>query len=100
MFTLKNEGFCSKISYNQPVYRASRSGIVATIKTLEQALRDILQDDHKVSKYDAQAIKEMILADGKVTKEEQLFIERALVDNILDEKAYAILSQLLLRSEM
>lgn len=73
---------------------------MATTKTLEQALRDILKDDGKISKYDAQAIKELILADGKVSREEKLFLERAIVDNILDEKAYEILSQLLLRLEM
>ncbi len=72
---------------------------MATLKSLNEALKEILQDDHKVSKFDAQVIKELILADGKVSKEEQLFLERALKDNIFDEKAYEILSQLLLRSE-
>ncbi len=71
---------------------------MASLKSLEQALKDILSDDHKVSKYDAQAIKELILADGKVSKEEQLFLERALKDNLFDEKAYEMLSQLLLRT--
>lgn len=73
---------------------------MATLKTLEQALKDILQDDNKITKYDAQVIRELILADGKVSKEEQLFLERAIVDNVLDEKAYEMLSQLLLRSGM
>jgi hypothetical protein len=73
---------------------------VATLKSLEQALKDILQDDHKISKFDAQAIRELILADGKVSKEEQLFLERALKDNVFDERAYEILSELLMRSEM
>lgn len=72
---------------------------MASIKTLEQALKDILQDDQRVSKYDAQAIKELILADGRVSNEEKLFLERALKDNVFDDKAYEMLSQLLLRTE-
>ncbi len=70
---------------------------MATLKSLEQALKDILSDDNKVSKYDAQAIKELILSDGKVSNEEKLFLERALKDNVFDEKGYEILSQLLHR---
>lgn len=72
---------------------------MASLKTLEQALKDILQDDQKVSKFDAQAIKELILSDGKVSKEEQAFLEKALKNNNFDERAYEMLSQLLLRCE-
>ena len=72
---------------------------MATLKTLEQALKDILHDDQMVSKYDAQAIKALILSDGKVSKEEQAFLEKALKNNNFDEKAYEMLSQLLLRCE-
>lgn len=71
---------------------------MATLKSLEQALKDILADDNKVSKYDAQAIRELILADGKVSREEKLFLERALQDNVFDDKAYEMLAQLLLRT--
>lgn len=72
---------------------------MATLKSLNEALKEILQDDHKVSKFDAQVIRELILADGKVTKEEQVFLERALHENTFDDKAYEMLSELLLRSE-
>lgn len=73
---------------------------MTTLRSLEQALKDILQGGHKkVTKYDAQAIRELILADGKVSKEEIVFLERALKDNAFDEKAYEMLSQLLLRAE-
>lgn len=71
---------------------------MASLKNLEQALKEILQDDNRVSKYDAQAIRELILADGKVSREEKLFLERALSQNQFDEKAYEMLSQLLLRT--
>lgn len=73
---------------------------MASLKSLEQALQEILHDDSKISKYDAQAIRELILSDGKVSTEEKLFLERALKDNIFDEGAYEILSRILLREEM
>lgn len=73
---------------------------MASQKTLEQALKDILQDDGKVSKWDAKAIRELIMADGRVSTEEKLFLERALQDNIFDADAAEILKDLLLRDEM
>ena len=73
---------------------------MATTKTLEQALRDILKDDHKVSKWDAKALKELIMADGRVSTEEKLFLENALKDNVFDQAAYDILHELLLREDM
>jgi hypothetical protein len=72
---------------------------VATTKTLEQALKDILQDDGKISKWDARAIKELIMADGRVSTEEKAFLENAVKDNVLDEAAYEMLHELLLREE-
>jgi hypothetical protein len=73
---------------------------VTTLKTLEQALKDILKEDHKVSKWDAKAIKELIVADGRVSTEEKLFLERALKDNVFDQAAYEILHELLLREDL
>jgi len=73
---------------------------VATTKTLEQALKDILKEDHKVSKWDAKALKELIMADGRVSTEEKLFLENALKDNVFDQQAYDILHELLLREDM
>ena len=73
---------------------------MATTKTLEQALKDILQDDGKISKWDARAIKELIMADGRVSTEEKAFLEKAVKDNVLDDDAYEMLHELLLREEM
>jgi hypothetical protein len=73
---------------------------VATLKTLEQALKDILHDDGKISKYDAKALRELIMADGRVSTEEKLFLERALQDNVFDDDAFQMLNELLLREEM
>jgi hypothetical protein len=73
---------------------------LATTKTLEQALKDLLQDDGKVSKWDARALKELIMADGRVSTEEKLFLERALQDNNFDEDAQELLKEMLLREDM
>ncbi len=73
---------------------------MASTKTLQQALKDILKEEHKISKWDARAIKELILADGRVSTEEKAFLESALQDNVLDEQAYQILHELLMREEL
>ena len=73
---------------------------MATAKSLQQALTDILKEEHKVSKWDARAIKELILADGRVSTEERRFLEDALKGNAFDDQAYQILHELLMRDEL
>lgn len=67
--------------------------------TLEEALKEALQDDDKVSKYEAKVIREMIMSDGVITKEEKAFLEKALQNNHFDTEAYELLSTLLLRTK-
>lgn len=66
--------------------------------TLEEALKEALQDDDKVSKYEAKVIREMIMSDGVISKQEREFLDKALHNNNFDDQAYQILSELLLRS--
>lgn len=73
---------------------------LASSKNLEDALKDILADDGKISKWDAKAIRELIMADGRVSTEEKLFLENALKVNNFDEEAFKILNEVLLREEM
>ena len=68
--------------------------------TLDEALRQALQDDNKVSKYEAKVIRELVMADGKVSEEERSFLEKALHNNQFDTEAFELLSQVLLRSHM
>lgn len=68
-------------------------------KNLNEALKDCLQDDHKVSLYEAKVIHQMIMADGVMSSEERAFLEAALQKNKFDDKAYELLSQLILRTE-
>jgi hypothetical protein len=72
---------------------------VALKLTLEEALKEALQDDAKVSKYEAKVIREMIMSDGVITKDEKSFLEKALHENHFDDDAYEILSSLLLRTK-
>ncbi len=68
--------------------------------TLQEALKEALQDDGKVSKYEARVIRELIMADGQVTSEEKKFLENALQNNQFDAEGYELLSSILLRSNI
>ena len=68
--------------------------------TLQEALKEALQDDGKVSKYEARVIRELIMADGQVTNEEKTFLENALQNNQFDAEGYELLSSILLRSHI
>jgi hypothetical protein len=70
------------------------------IKSLEEALKEVLQDDNMVSKYEAKVLRELIMSDGVVSPEEKEFLERALKTNHFDDQAFEILSSVLLRSQM
>ncbi|HEY9787790.1 MAG TPA: hypothetical protein V6D17_20555 [Candidatus Obscuribacterales bacterium] len=68
--------------------------------TLQEALRQVLEDDGKVSKYEAKVIREMIMADGHVSPDEKQFLEQALRENNFDDQAFELLSSVLLRSHL
>jgi len=68
-------------------------------KTLSDALKECLQDKNKSSFYEAKVIREMILADGKVSAEERSMLEDALHRDKFDTKAVGLLSELLLRAD-
>jgi hypothetical protein len=72
---------------------------VAFKMTLEEALKEALLDDDKVSKYEAKVIRELIMSDGVISKDEKSFLEKALHNNHFDDEAYELLSSLLLRTK-
>ncbi|PWU03604.1 MAG: hypothetical protein C5B53_00210, partial [Candidatus Melainabacteria bacterium] len=72
---------------------------VAT-RTLEDALKEMLRDDNKVSKYEAKVLRELIMSDGTVSQEERDFLEAALKNNRFDDEAFDLLSGILLRSHL
>ena len=69
-------------------------------RSLEDALKEVLADDNKISKYEAKVIREMVMADGVVSEDEKNALEKALANNHFDEQAFELLSSLLLRSHM
>lgn len=73
---------------------------MATNKTLTEAVKDIVKTTGQVRKWDATALKELILADGRISTEERLFLETAIEQNQMDENAQKILKDLLLRDEL
>lgn len=73
---------------------------MASLKSLDEALKDILKDESRINRFVAKAIKELILADGRVSAEERLFLEKALNENEFDDRAYDLLQQLLLRDDL
>jgi hypothetical protein len=68
--------------------------------TLDEVLRQALQDDQKIDKYEARVIREIIMADGIVSEEEKRFLENALRNNQFDTEAFDLLSGILLRSHL
>ncbi len=69
-------------------------------RTLEDALKEVLADDNKINRYEARVIREMIMADGVVSEDEKVLLEKALTNNEFDSDAFDILSNVLLRSHM
>lgn len=68
--------------------------------TLDEVLRQALEGDQKIDKYEARVIRELIMADGIVSEEEKSFLENALRTNQFDSDAFDLLSGILLRSHL
>jgi hypothetical protein len=90
--------FLSSIKYNLNLKFALGGATVA--RSLEDALKEVLEDDNKVSKYEAKVIRELVMSDGVVSEEEKAALQKALANNTFDEEAFELLSGLLLRSHM
>ncbi len=69
-----------------------------SVRSLEEAIKECLSDDGKISKYEAKVIRELIMADGIVSPEERQFLENALRNNQFDEAGFELLSGVLLRA--
>jgi hypothetical protein len=68
--------------------------------SLPQALKEALQDDNKVSKYEAQVIYQLVITAGHLTQSDRDVLKNALDNDQFDETAYKMLHELLLRSEL
>ena len=68
--------------------------------TLPQALKEALQDDNKVSKYEAQVIYQLVITAGHLSLPDREALKNALDNDQFDEPAYKMLHELLMRSEL
>lgn len=71
-----------------------------SVRNLEEAIKECLADDGKISKYEAKVIRELIMADGIVSSEERQCLENALRNNQFDEQGFELLSGVLLRADL
>lgn len=71
-----------------------------SVRSLEEAIKECLSDDGKISKYEAKVIRELIMADGIVSPDERHFLENALRNNQFDEAGFELLSGVLLRADL
>jgi hypothetical protein len=67
--------------------------------TLEEALKECLEDDNTISRFEAEVIHELVLSDGKIDAHEKEVLRKALHDDHFDDKAFKILSDLLMRAD-
>lgn len=70
------------------------------VRSLQDALKEMLHDDNKVSKYEAKVLRELIMSDGAVSQDERDFLDQALKSNHFDDEAFDLLSGILLRSHL
>jgi len=75
-------------------------GGASVARSLEDALKEVLADDNKISKYEARVIRELVMADGVVSEDEKTALQQALSKNTFDDEAFQLLSSILLRSHM
>jgi uncharacterized membrane protein YebE (DUF533 family) len=68
--------------------------------TLAEAIKEALQDDNKISKYEAKVIHELVAASGHLNAKERDQLRHALQNDNFDEEAYKLLSDLLMREDM
>lgn len=69
-------------------------------RSLQDAIKECLSDDGKISKYEARVIRELIMSDGVVSEEEKKVLAVALENNQFDEEGFELLSGVLLRSNL
>ena len=68
--------------------------------TLAEALKESLQDDNKISKYEAKVIHELVTASGHINARERDQLRHALEHDHFDDEAYRLLSELLLKEDL
>lgn len=65
-------------------------------RNIEQALRRMLNNKERLNKKDAERLKELILADGYLSRSERKIVRNAIDHDLLDDPAFEIFLDLLL----
>jgi len=68
--------------------------------TLAEAIKEALQDDNKISKYEAKVIHELVTCAGHLNAKERDQLRHALEKDHFDDEAYRLLSDLLLKEDL
>ncbi|HEY9773495.1 MAG TPA: hypothetical protein V6C81_06770 [Planktothrix sp.] len=68
--------------------------------TLAEAIKEALQDDNKISKYEAKVIHELVAAAGHLNAKERDQLRHALQNDHFDDEAYQLLSDLLMKEDL
>jgi hypothetical protein len=68
--------------------------------TLAEALKEALQDDNKISKFEAKVIHELVTSTGHLNAKERDQLRHALEKDHFDDDAYRLLSDLLLKEDL
>jgi len=66
-------------------------------KQIEQTLRRMLHSKERLGKADADRLRELILEDGYLSKSERKIVQHAIDNDLLEEPAFEIFLDLLLR---
>jgi hypothetical protein len=68
-------------------------------KTLREALKFFLEEDHYIDRLEAEGLKDLIMKDGKISDAERAFLEEAIQKANFDGQALGILKGLLERAQ-
>jgi hypothetical protein len=68
--------------------------------TLAEALKQAMQDDNRVSKYEARVIADLVTSAGHLSTKEREQLKYALDHDNFDEEAYRLLHELLLKEDL
>ena len=85
----------SSQGFLRPWIKTTARAAPITVKTLRDALKFFLEDDQRIDRLEADALKDLILRDGLVSSEEKAFLVEAIGRCNFDDRALSILQQLL-----
>jgi hypothetical protein len=75
----------------------STGGQIMSAKQIERSLRRMLNSKERLTKADADRLKDLILADGYLSRSERKVVRHAMENDLLDEPAFEIFLDLLLK---